>query len=153
MGKDRIWSQCSAIIYHFARVFEFVIAHRGRILHIDILIHIALAAWNFIGPAWCCVCDMLVFAIFREMKSTGFVLCELCFNSQWKFIYWRITTCTRCVCEWGLRLRCVYRYLKCSVTRKGGGSWRRIMWWEVWKTSKTLILLWALMLVRVTGEL
>lgn len=114
-------SQCSVKVSRFLCVFVFVIAHHGTILHIDILIHFANAAPNFIGPARYFVCDILVFAIMREMQSKGFVLCELCFDLQWKFIYWRITVCARCVCEWGLRLRCVYQYLKCSVTRKRGG--------------------------------
>lgn len=108
-------------VSRFFCVFVFVIARRGTILHIDILIHFADATWNFIGPARYLVCDMLVFAFMREMQSKGFVLCELCFDLQWIFSYWRISVCTRCICEWGLRLRCVYRYLKCSVTRKGGG--------------------------------
>jgi hypothetical protein len=47
--------------------FLFVIAHHGTILNIDILIHVANAAWNFIGPTRYVDCDMLVFAIMREM--------------------------------------------------------------------------------------
>jgi hypothetical protein len=82
MDKGRIWSQCSGNVSRFLCDFVFVIAHHGTILHIDILIHVAKVAWNFIGPARYFVCDMLVFAIMREMQSKGFVLCELCFDLQ-----------------------------------------------------------------------
>ena len=82
MDKGRIWSQCSVKVSRFLFVFMFVIAQYGTILHIDILIHFVNAARNFIGPARYFVCDILVFAIMREMQSKGFVLCELCFDLQ-----------------------------------------------------------------------